>query len=763
MTHVLHPAEGGANEPSRIARWALWVGVAFLGAVGLVLLSLLILATGNRNLYEPYYTPLFFVNAIVALALLGVIGGIAWRLGARRRSKKFGSRLLVRLAAVFALAGVIPGMLIYVVSYQFVARSIESWFDVEVEGALEAGLHLGRATLDAWSAEWTAKVRASAVQVSAQPTTSDATAPLWMEHIRDALGADDLTLWAGNGRPIAAAGPLRYQLSPEPPPPEPLRIAATHGLATWVDGLEEPATATASTPVARIRVLVTVNVRQPGTLPGVRYLLATKTLPPTFVHNALSVTQAHREYQERALAREGLRRMYIGALTLSLFLAVLGSVLLAIMMGNRIVRPLLLLADGVRDVAAGDFSPRSMLHGKDELDGLTRSFADMTRQLADARHAVQQSMEQVRAAHASLQTILDNLTAGVIVLDESGTIQTLNPGANRILRTPHPIQPGTSLDDLLSLQGLAVCVRQRFEALRSPREEGETDHWEQSFELAMGHALAPGHDTVTLLLRGAELPGNQQLIVFDDISHVISAQRTKAWAEVARRLAHEIRNPLTPIQLSAERLERKLWADLDEGQRAILTKSVRTIVAQVEAMLRLVNEFRDYARLPAAELRPTNLNVLVTELLGLYAQEPSGVSVVAELDPACPLIDGDAQQLRQVLHNLVQNALDATASAGRADGAHPVVVKTQWLGSVQRVRLSVLDHGTGFADALLQRMFEPYVTTKEKGTGLGLAVVKKIADEHRARVEACNRYRDAELVGAQVSLLFTTGQTGPAA
>jgi nitrogen fixation/metabolism regulation signal transduction histidine kinase len=252
------------------------------------------------------------------------------------------------------------------------------------------------------------------------------------------------------------------------------------------------------------------------------------------------------------------------------------------------------------------------------------------------------------------------------------------------------------------------------------------------------------------------MPGNARLLVFDDISEIVSAQRAQAWGEVARRLAHEIKNPLTPIQLSAERMEMKLSSKLADADRALLAKSVHTIVDQVESMKRLVNEFRDYARLPAAELKPVDLNALLSDVLQLYAREgdaeagAASVPIALDLDARCPPILGDAQQLRQVIHNLVQNAQDATA--GRPSGE--VVLRTQWNQTARRVRLVVQDSGSGFPEHILKRAFEPYVTTKPKGTGLGLAVVKKIADEHAARIDLKNRVADGVIQGAQVSLSF---------
>jgi len=747
------PASASAHKKSRALRWAIGFGLTAMVAVGLVLLFLLTQATSNRDLYERNYTLLFGINVVVASLLLLAIGWIAYRLLKRLRQKKFGSRLLVKLAAVFALAGFAPGVLIYVVSYQFVSRSIESWFDVKVEGALEAGLNLGRSTLEALSADLVGKTRAAATQLADRPDVSVA---LPLERAREAMDADDLQLWAASGRLLAAAaGQSNYQLTPEMPSTQQFRAARSQRAITWIEGLDEGIAAVPEG--AHIKVLVLVSSSGLDSLGEARYLLAGKALPSTLVDNALAVTQANREYQERALARDGLRRMYIGTLTLSLFMAVFGGVLLAVVLGNQIVRPLLVLADGVREVAAGDLSPKASLSGKDELDGLTRSFADMTQQLLEARQAVQTSMAQTNAARAHSQTILDNLTAGVLVLGADGTVTSSNPGATRILKLPLATYQGKRLADIDGLKAFGDSVQQQFDAFMSQSTERNLDHWQQSFELGntgIDASGRPSNSVITLIARGAELPSNQYLLVFDDISEIVSAQRAQAWGEVARRLAHEIKNPLTPIQLSAERLEMKLTGKVGAPEQALLTKSVKTIVDQVDAMKRLVNEFRDYARLPAAELKAVDLNALLLDVLNLYAPDHRQVSIETALDPDCPPILGDPQQLRQVLHNLLQNAQDATVSAGQANAVHPVLLKTQWLPGVHRVRMSVLDWGTGFPDNILKRAFEPYVTTKDKGTGLGLAVVKKIADEHATRVEITNRLQDGQLVGAQVSLSF---------
>ncbi|MBY0410125.1 MAG: HAMP domain-containing protein, partial [Burkholderiaceae bacterium] len=487
-----------------------------------------------------------------------------------------------------------------------------------------------------------------------------------------------------------------------------------------------------------------------------RYLHATLPLPPALVANAIAVQEANREYQERALTRGGLRRMYVGTLTLSLFLAVFGAVLLAVLLGNQLARPLLVLAAGVREVAEGNLSPKAALQGKDELGGLTRSFALMTQQLADARSAVEQSMGAVDASRANVQTILDNLTAGVIVLDAQGEICSSNPGASRILRVPLAAHAGQPFGSVPGLGDFAASVQKHFNAFLADTERHGLDHWQQPFELHGSSGGAAQHHTTSLIARGAELPDLTRLLVFDDISEIVSAQRAQAWGEVARRLAHEIKNPLTPIQLSAERLAMKLAGKLPPAENALLEKSVRTIVEQVSAMQRLVNEFRDYARLPAAELHALDINALVSEVLLLYGSETAAVAVETRLEPACPMIAGDAQQLRQVIHNLVQNAQDATEQVcmGSDKPVPAVIVSTRWSETSRRVRVTVSDSGCGFPTHILQRAFEPYVTTKVRGTGLGLAVVKKIADEHGARIDLSNRIEDGIVQGAQVSLSF---------
>jgi nitrogen fixation/metabolism regulation signal transduction histidine kinase len=744
------------GRPSRTSRWLMLVGAVSLAVIGIGLLVLMTQATGNRERYNENYEWLVRINTVVASGLfLTILWGMVRLLRSLRRGQ-FGSRLLVKLAGIFAVVGVLPGLLIYVVSYQFVSRSIESWFDVKVEAALVAGLNLGRATLDTLSEDLAKQAKISAAN-GAQP--SELSPGLVAEKIRNQLGANEVVIWAQGGQLLGSASPAGLQVKPERPSAQQIRQARQNGSLAWVEGLDE------SIPggdKGRIKVLVPMPHWSLSIHEERRWLLVTQDLPPTLVNNALEVQAAYREYQERALARDGLRRMYIGTLTLSLFMAVLGAILLAVLLGNQLARPLLLLAHGMRQVAAGDLRPKLALQGKDELGGLTRSFAEMTQQLADARASGERSLSQLDQARSHLQTILDNLTAGVMVLNGQGLIQSANPGATRILRVPVVAHEGMDLQSLPGLQAFAQEVDVQFQAMHTGSDVHELDHWQKSFDI---HAAGQGLSLtgVTLLARGALLPDGMRLLVFDDISEIVSAERAQAWGEVARRLAHEIKNPLTPIQLSAERLQRRLIGKLEVPDEAMLVKSVKTIVDQVDAMKRLVNEFRDYARLPSAELRPLQLNGLIGDVIALYASEPHDpvrrAPVSVDLDANCPWILGDEQQLRQVIHNLLQNAQDACEARGALLAGAGVRVRTEWRAARQRVRLSVSDTGPGFAPNILQRAFEPYVTTKAKGTGLGLAVVKKIADEHGARIELGNMQENGVIQGAQVSLSFAVANT----
>ncbi|HVL09206.1 MAG TPA: PAS domain-containing sensor histidine kinase [Burkholderiaceae bacterium] len=787
--------------------------------VALVLLVLLASASANTEFFDKYFTLLYKVNLVVGVLLVLTVGALAATLWLRHRRGKFGTRLMTKLAVFFGVVGVLPGVLIYLVSLQFVSRSIESWFDVKVESALEAGLNLGRSTLDTALLELESKARQMAGRLE---ENDSATASLALSRLREQFGVQEAVLFSSNGRVIAAASSSYERLVPRLPSAamqQQLRAAGQYSAIEDAtlddDNLTGPAS---SAPAAndahlyRLRVIIALSdAALPALPPGnvvngtgksatwagtgllaerspeeaggrgfgllgadpreTRYLQLVDPVPPVLGRNADAVQSAYQEYQEKSLGRTGLRKMYIGTLTLTLFLAVFIAVMLALLLGAQLARPLLMLLQGTREVAEGDLSPKRELKSRDELGVLTQQFNQMTRQLAEARLAVELNRTALEQSKAYLESVLQNLTAGVFVFDHRFVMITANPGAERIFKQPFASTIDQSADDNPALQQFIDAARKAFSDQNTREMLGGSEHWQKQMELDLEGEDHP----ITLLVRGARLSARQTdsevdergyVVVFDDISDVISAQRSVAWGEVARRLAHEIKNPLTPIQLSAERLQMKLESKLDEPDAVILRRGASTIVNQVAAMKRMVDDFRDYARTPPAVLQTLHLNDLIGEVLHLYGiddpQHSDHPIIHASLASGLPDILGDATQLRQVIHNLVQNAQDAVAENQAAGRAAPrVTLQTETVEyrgadgvSYQAAKLTISDNGPGFAPRILSRAFEPYVTTKAKGTGLGLAMVKKIIDEHGARIELRNRMTDTEIEGALISILF---------
>ncbi len=499
-----------------------------------------------------------------------------------------------------------------------------------------------------------------------------------------------------------------------------------------------------------------------------RLLQLTQRVPPSIASNAEALQGGYRDYQELSLARSGLKRIYAVTLTLTLLLAVFAAMASSVMLASSMTAPLLQVAAGTRAVAEGDFRPVREFKGNDELNLLTQSFNAMTRQLAEARDAVEVKQRELENARAYLERVLANLSAGVIVLDRDFRLVTANHGAGRILGVSLSPHVGKRLADVVP--DLADKIADAFAdqmLAATPK-----DSWQRQLEARRAGGLLGG-EPLALLSRGSRLPlddGSGYVVVFDDITQVISAQRAVAWGEVARRLAHEIKNPLTPIQLAAERLQMKLAGRLPPDQAEVLIRGASTIVSQVAAMKRMVDDFRDYARVPPAQLLPLDLNALISEVAALYgvdstaidvsrATTTAGVELRLDLASNLPLIEGDATQLRQVIHNLIGNAQEALGT--HAAAAPPRVIVRTELAMVEEgdtrgargVRLSVEDNGPGFAANILRRAFEPYVTTKPSGTGLGLAMVKKIVDEHGARVELLNR-SPGSAGGATVTIVF---------
>jgi nitrogen fixation/metabolism regulation signal transduction histidine kinase len=688
-------------------RLLITVGAALAG----VLLFLLATASGNTALFAQHYPLLLGLNAALAGLLAALVGWqlhVLWR---RYRERAFGSRLTVRLLILLAVMAVVPGALVYTVSVQFLSKSIESWFDVKVDAALEGGINLGQSAIEQMLGDLQAKGRAIAVELADRGPAQQVGA---LGRLRDQAGVQEAVVVTAGGRVLASSSEDVSRLVPELPNSQALRQArSTRGYGT-VD-------AVAGKPLA---LRVVVPVPSFSLADEARFLQLRQTVPEQFGRSAEAVEAAYRDYRELALSRQGLKRIYIVTLTLALSMALLVAIALAVLLANRLSEPLGNLAEATQAVARGDFSRQAPVTSRDELGVLTESFNSMTRQLDDARRVVEANRMALESAKARLENILANLSAGVLVFNRELLLSISNHGARAILGG--------------ELEAFSADMRDRFR-VHGPQP------WQLEFELKR-----PGK---TLIVRGTALaqdPEGGYVLVFDDITQLIQAQRATAWAEVARRLAHEIKNPLTPIQLSAERLEMKLSAKLGAEDADTLARGTRTIVSQVAALKNMVDDFRDYARLPAPVFAELDLNAVVQEVLALY--ETSKVPIAKRLAAGLPQVRADSAQIRQVLHNLVQNAQDALEQRKGRDEPPLVVVSTEAAGD--KVRLSVKDNGGGFPEEMMARIFEPYVTTKPRGTGLGLAIVKKIVDEHHGELTIENRVAQ----GAAVNVLLPAAQ-----
>jgi nitrogen fixation/metabolism regulation signal transduction histidine kinase len=710
--------------------------------LGVLLLGLLTGISADAQFLSKYFVWLYTINIVVGVVLLLVIIGLIITLTIRWRQRYFGTQLIAKLAMIFGLVGVLPGAILYSVSLQFVGRSIESWFDVNVESALESGLQLGRSSFEISQHEFLSSGKPFASQSALNNVKSNQS----LLNLCKSVQTDQITIADNSGKELYSVNCTHQEIIDNPLSQDLLsdlkRNHSTssieeYGNSNNVDAYQLNA----------FYILENQNI-----------LKLSKRLDPTLVESAKSVQKAYSDYQEKSLSRLGLKKMYIGSLTLTMFMALFIAILLALILGRQLARPLLMLLRGTEAVAKGDLSPKPQMDTPDELGMLTREFNNMTKQLLEARMSLQQSKD-------FSELVLANLTAGVLVLDSQYRLLVANEGAKRILEKDINELIGKPLSYFQELNHFETTIKESFKANtvsvgsddQPISDSKDTLHNDKSWQRQINlYDTIKDQDSVSpiLLLRGTELTGKQYIIVFDDITEVIAAQRSIAWGEVAQRWAHEIKNPLTPIQLSADRIFQKLTGKLTEEQEEIVAKATNTIISQVQAMKTMVNNFRDFGKKPAPNMLPVNINRLIEEILGLY----EGTQIELKLDQNAPEILGDPTQLRQVIHNILQNAIDA---ATEIHSEPEIQIRTETVNYVgisnqteKLVRLSVADNGPGFSPRILSRAFEPYVTSKIKGTGLGLAVVKKIVDEHGARIELKNRLRDTVIRGARISILF---------
>jgi len=688
--------------------------IVYISALlGTILLYLLSNASANTAASGEYYTLLVTLNIALAVMLVVLIGVQLFSLYRNIRERVMGSRFTLRLLGSFALMAVIPGLIVYVVSVNFLTRSIESWFNVKVESALEGGLNLGRTALDIMLADVKEKGESMATSLAFQPANTHFT---MLNDLREKTGIQDATLLTPQGRILAVSSSDSSSFLPELPTVSQLRQARQH-----IYGNIEPITGKG----LYLRVLVPVSVQD---IAGeTRILQLLQPVPKPLATTAEAVQDVYQDYQQLSYSRTALREVFALTLTLVMMLAMFTAVAVAFVLSRRLSAPLTVLTEGTRAIASGDYSIILPAHGKDELGVLVQSFNSMTQQLGDARKAADRNRARVEAARGYLETILAHLSSGVLALNERGELRTFNEATVNILGVSLEGYVGFTPDKIIAKQAQLANFFQAI-ALNSQQDPSQKNGQKEDTQTQVELATAQGKQIITL--RGTRLPDGGYVAVFDDATAMVQAQRDAAWGEVARRLAHEIKNPLTPIQLSAERMAHKLHDKLDAADAKILERSTETIVNQVDALKKMVNEFSEYARSPAPRLDKLDLNMLIREVMSLY--DLPKIKMEQELTSKSCIIKGDSTMLRQVLHNLLQNAQDALISK-----KSPVIsVKTDVEGDT--LLLTVQDNGGGFAAEMMPHIFEPYVTTKAHGTGLGLAIVKKIIEEHKGSIRIEN-------------------------
>ena len=703
--------------------------------LGIAAVFLLASASANTRLFSEYYTVLLGGNIVISVLLALMLVQQMFSLRRRLRAGIFGAKLTVRLVTLFALMAIIPGAVIYAVSVQFVSRSIESWFEVRLDRALESGISLGRNTLEGRLKELTARAQNMATALASRAPEERIGA---LSVLREQAGIEEATLYTDRGRLLAFSGAEARSMLPDALNAQVLRQIRARQTYSAIE----------STPDRGLflRAMVPLLVTSLQDEGGMLQLL--EAVPKQLAAEAEIIQSGYREYQELQLSRRGLKRLYAITLTLTLMLALFSALGFAFVLSDRLSAPLSVLVEGTRAVAQGDFSHRPAVSSRDELGQLTQSFNNMTLQLAEAQARVERNQAQLAHAKSYLESVLAYLSAGVLTFDNRLRLRSANPSAALILGVDSTTLLGRVVDewpqDDPSLRTLAL-------ELTGAAASGAGE-WERQVEREQKNRVQ------MLLLRGTrfgEADDSGWIVVFDDVTHLLQAQRNAAWAEVARRLAHEIKNPLTPIQLSAERLQHKLSTKLSPADAEILGRSTQTIVNQVTALKRMVDAFSQYARTPEPALRELDLHALLREVLSLY--ESSGIAIRTALDPATPVVSADTGQMRQVLHNLMQNAQDALQDSN----APQVEVTTQVRDG--QVELAFSDNGCGFPEQLMQHAFEPYVTTKTRGTGLGLSIVRKIVEEHQGGVSIANNPGGGARVSIRLPLLANPEQARTAA
>jgi len=698
-------------------RWVA-IGQAVLwSAIGLG--AFLLLAKSVQNSAEFGRLQLWILGADVCgvLALSVLLARKIWRLVRDYRAHVPGSRLTARTVGIFGALVIAPLLIVYLSSLEFINQGIDSWFKVEVKQGLSDALVLSRAALDLRMREYSHRtVTLAGALAGAAP--GDVQSKLDAERrVSEAL---EIALFGPHERIIAASLENPLDSLPTQPPTDLVRQVGQHlpyvSLEPQADG--------------RYLIRTGASLADPGSREP-RFVVAIYPVPAQLAALSEAVQSSYNQYGDLAAIREPLKISFRLTLTLVVLLAMLAAIYGAIYSAQRLVRPVQDLIAGTRAVGKGDFATRLPLPSRDEMGFLVHSFNDMTKRLRRARAEATHSQQAVERERERLAIILARLSTGVLAIDHNMTLRMANDAAGAILGGELSSATGRALPELAAGNERLG----QFVAALAVRFAGGREEWREQIDLDSASGRR------TLMCACTALPGEDSdmgfVIVFDDITALLQAQRDAAWGEVARRLAHEIKNPLTPIQLSAERMRRRLLAGMNEGDAEILERGTRTIVQQVQTMQQMVNAFSEYARAPEMQISRFSLNQLVTEVADLYRSQDPRARIRLDLDAALEGIEADRGRVRQIFNNLLTNALEALE--GTAEPLVEIATHFEETPEAAYAEVTVCDNGPGFQRELLGRVFDPYVTSKPKGTGLGLAIVKKIVEEHGGRIDADNR------------------------
>ncbi len=716
---------------TRTIKRALYALFAATGVLlALVALFLLSVTAQNSDDFDRLHNMILAINVAGVFVLFILLVGNLARLVREYREHVPGTRLKARIMGMFVGLAVLPLLVVFYFSIQFINRGIDTWFNVEVEEGLENALKLSRAALELQMRGHlfaTQNVAKRLGRVSEQQVIFE------LSRLRRESGASEMTLYASNNHIVATSSDSASAGLPKPLSEEVMLQLQQNRPFVSLDPLD--------TGNFEIRTAVPFTIR--GRVVPIGVVQAHFPVTERIGRMADSVDKSYREYQQLLFLREPLKSTFSLTLTVVLMLSLLAAIYGAFVLSRRLVAPIQDLVAGTRAVAKGDFDTRLPTPTRDEIGFLISSFNDMTQRLATARREASLNQALVEAERTNLEVILARLSTGVVALDSDLRIRTANQASGAILNVDLENRVGEFLPDVARDEPL---LEQFVDVAQVHLTAGETE-WREQIVLR-GEV---GRRVLTCAC--TTLPGDEDrpagyVVVFDDITALLQAQRDAAWGEVARRLAHEIKNPLTPIQLSAERLRRKYLDSMSVDDAQVLDRATHTIVQQVEAMKEMVNAFSDYARAADMDFGLFDVDKLVHEVVDLYRAQDSGVEIVVTTDPAMPNIEADVGRVRQMLHNLMRNAIEALENV--KDGRIDVHASAAEIEGIEVVQIKVEDNGPGFNTSSVNQVFDPYVTTKPKGTGLGLAIVKKLVEEHVGTIRADNRKQGGAIISIRL-------------